>query len=160
MGSQIKELQEKYWAGKTTVEEERILKEYFGKKESTETESLYFNHLKRASEQKPDRAFWHPGRKIGWPRWLMAAAITVGILAGAYLVQIYQKQNAFLVEDPQQALEITRQALMTISSGMNKGTVYVDNLQKFDEATIFASRKTQTLLNNKILFGQLSESNF
>jgi hypothetical protein len=79
----------------------------------------------------------------------MAAAITIGLLAGAYLFQTYQHRNEFLVDDPQKALEITRQALITISSGMNKGTAYVDNLQKFDEAKTIVECKTQPAFNSE-----------
>lgn len=135
MESRIKEIQEKYWAGESTVEEEKNLKDYFSKNNSTESEASYFKHLNKASAQKPPVEFKHPGRKFLLPKWMMAAAIAVGILGGTYLIQISQKQNEFLVDDPQKAFEITRQALMSISSAMNKGTAYVDNLQKFDDAT-------------------------
>ncbi|MCF8370822.1 MAG: hypothetical protein K9H64_04315 [Bacteroidales bacterium] len=140
MESRIKEIQEKYWAGETTIEEEKILKNYFSKNNSTDSEAGYFKHLKKASVLKPPVEFKHPGRKFLLPKWMMAAAIFVGIMGGAYLFQQSQKQNEFLVDDPQKAFEITRQALMSISSGMNKGTAYVDNLQKFEEATQLISK--------------------
>lgn len=160
MESQINELQEKYWAGETSVEEEKFLKDYFSKEKATDAVAVYFNHLKKASQQKPPKKFKLPGRKFTLPKGLMAAAIAIGLLAGVYLIRVSQVKNEFLVEDPQKAMEITRQALMSISSGMNKGTAYVDNLQKFDEATEIATENTKAAFNNVFLtrlpIGQVS----
>ena len=148
MESRIREIQEKYWAGETSVEEEKELKEYFRSQMDISPEANYFRHLKNAGEQKPDVAFVHPRRKIRMPRWLMSAAITVGLLAGAYLMKVYQDRNEFLVEDPQKALEITRQALMKVSAGMNKGTAYVDNIKKIDQAKQMVKYQTQPVFES------------
>ncbi|MEA3445939.1 MAG: hypothetical protein U9R19_14565 [Bacteroidota bacterium] len=134
MESRIKELQEKYWAGETNVEEEKILKDYFRNEESATPEANYFDYLNQTGEQKLPVEFKIPGRKISLPKWFLAAAITIGIVIGVSFIRNMQVQNEFLVEDPQKAMEITRQALMTISSGMNKGVAYADNLEKFYKA--------------------------
>ena len=148
MESRIKDLQEKYWLGETSINEEQILKNHFQNKKPEGMESNYFTHLQKASTQRAPVEFTHPGKKIKMPNWIMAAAISAGLLAGAYFVKIYEDKNEFLVENPQEAMEITRQALMTISSGMNKGTAYVDNFKKIDDAKQKVKYKTEPAFNS------------
>ncbi len=148
MESQIRELQEKYWAGETSVEEEKALKEYFFNQKGLSAEAGYFKQLKRVAEQKPTVGFTHPGRWMRLPQWLMSAAVITGLLAGVYLINVYQNRNEFLVEDPQKAMEITRQALMKVSTGMNKGTAYVDNIKKIDQAAEMVKYKTEPVFGS------------
>lgn len=140
MESQINELQEKYWAGETSLEEEKILKAYFENQNNNGLESEYFAFLKKKKNLKTQLKFEYPQKKILFSKWWMAAAITVGILFGAYLLQISENQNEFIVSDPQKAYEITREALFTISKNMNKGTAYAGNLEKFVEAQEIISK--------------------
>ncbi len=134
MESQIRKIQQKYWDGESTVQEEKLLKEHFSKTNDSDLEAKYFEHLNQKSEIKYKQKFKHPGKTRFLPRWIMAAAIMIGILGSAYLFNINNKQNEFLVEDPQEAYEITQKALLTISAGLNKATILADNLGKFDTA--------------------------
>ncbi|MBT3209945.1 MAG: hypothetical protein HN704_13695 [Bacteroidetes bacterium] len=141
MESQINELKEKYWAGLSSVAEEKILKDYFSKEKSQANEAMYFEYLQQKATQKSPYVFKQPGKRVSFPKWLMAAAISIGIISGVFLLQISKTQDKFAIEDPQQAYKITRQALLTISTKMNKAEVIADNLEKFSEAQKLISEK-------------------
>jgi hypothetical protein len=134
MALQIKELQEKYWDGSTTVEEEKLLKEYFRSLDSSDPEAIYFRQLLKIGQQQSSETFEIPGAGRIYKNWFAIAAVLSGILFGTWLIRDMQKSTEFLVEDPQEALEITRNALLTISNGMNKGSSYAGNIVKFEQA--------------------------
>jgi len=136
MESRNKELKEKYWSANTSVEEEKILKNQNNNEDLSDIEAKYFNYLKKESEVNPDIKFSYPAKRVKFPfRWA-AASIAVLIAISGYLFQYSYDQNEFEVNDPELAYAITKNALFTISSGMNKGEVYTDKLVKFDDAKL------------------------
>jgi hypothetical protein len=131
----IATLLEKYWQAETTVEEEKILAEYFrGPDVPPEWESHreIFSFFSQEAQVKPgayleEKIMQHirPRRHMAW--WA-AAAVIIGLLALIPLLQPEKPrvgQRSFAVadtyDDPQQALAAVQKALFTVSKKMNKG---------------------------------------
>ena len=134
MESQIRNIKEKYWKGESTIEEERILKDFFDAEETSDIESSYFEHLRQKSLIKPKVKFHIPPHRLKLPVWLSIAATVAMLFGSVYIFQTKSKKNEFVVIDPKEAYEITQNALKTISSGMNKGVSYADNITLFNKA--------------------------
>ena len=133
MESRIKELQEKYWAGESSLAEEAELKAYFKKNPSLSSEGRYWNALRTKQNTSPTRSFKHPG--ASWrSKWSVAAAITAGLIAAVLVIQDARSQREFVVEDPQEAYEITRKALLMVSSGLNESKTYSKEIGNINKA--------------------------
>ena len=135
MESQIEELLDKYWAGETSIEEERLLKEHFRKNPSLTNEGTYFRALSGKQETSAGKRFAHPAKSRRKAQWSAAAVIVIGIMAAVLVFQDARKQQQeFVVEDPQEAYEVTRKALLMVSSGLNEGKAYSEELKKINKA--------------------------
>lgn len=135
MESQIEKLMEKYWAGETSVEEERLLKEHFRKNPSLTNEGTYFRALSKKQQLASGKRFAHPAKSRRKAQWSAAAVIVIGIMAALMVFQDAKtQQREFVVEDPQEAYEITRKALLMVSSGLNEGKTYSGELKKINKA--------------------------
>lgn len=69
----------------------------------------------------------------------MAAVITAGLLTAVVVLQDARQQRQFVVEDPKEAYEITRKALLMVSSGLNEGKNYskeISNINRAEEIII------------------------
>ena len=135
MESQIKKLLEKYWAGKTSVSEEREIKEYFKNNPSLANEGPYFAGLGKQKETKAANSFQHPGRKLDRSNWYsaIAAAVMLGIVVSSFFITQNQQPKQFVIDDPKEAYEVTRQALMMVSAGLNEGKTYTLTIEKFNK---------------------------
>lgn len=134
MDLQIEKLLEKYWAGETTVDEEKQIRRYFEKHPEESSLRSYFAGTQKKREIKPQKGFTHPGRRIN-RFWLSAAAaVLILLLSIPFVIQQQQPKNQFAVDDPAKAFEITKASLMMVSEGLNKGKNYSVELGKFDEA--------------------------
>jgi hypothetical protein len=134
MDLRIEKLQEKYWAGETTLAEEKELKAYFRENPSLAATGSYHRFLNERKDQHPEYPFTHPGRKTR-NYWLsIAAAILVMLTVGVFMLQNKDTSQKFAVEDPEQAMEVTRASLMIVSEGLNKGKTYSKDLKKINKA--------------------------
>jgi len=128
-------LLEKYWQAETTVEEEKILAEYFhgpGVPPEWASYREIFSFFEKEAQVKPgpgveERIMRHirPQRNMAW--WAAAAVIML-VWALVPLLQpekkpVAQKQVVAedTYDDPQQALAAVQKALFTVSEKMNKG---------------------------------------
>lgn len=135
MESRIKDLLEKYWAGESTLQEEAELKAYYREHPSLTSEGKYFRELRHM--QSPAQVkFSHPAKAGRKARWSVAAAVTVGVLAAMLIIEDARQQRQFVVEDPQEAYEITRKALLMVSSGLNEGKSYSKELVNINKAQV------------------------
>lgn len=134
MESRIEELMEKYWAGDTSIEEEQQLKAHFRQHPSLAPEGQYFRALAGKQQLAVGKKFSHPGHVRKKAQWSAAAAVVVGIMAAVLVFQDARKQREFAVEDPQEAYEITRRALLMVSSGLNEGKTYSKELKGINKA--------------------------
>lgn len=134
MESRIEELKQKYWDGNTTLQEEAELKAYFAQNKTLGTESRYFDALSKAGRMEAPVAFKHPGRKPKRVWMAVAASVMIASATVALLVKQPKQEDPFLVEDPEEAFEITRNAMMMMSVGLNQGSVATEELNKINKA--------------------------
>ena len=134
MESRIKGLLEKYWQGETSIEEERLIKEYFKNNPNHSGEGQYFGKIKSEKHVFPHKAFEHPGRKIRRVWLSVAAAVIILLISIPFVFNNQTQQDQFEVDNPAEALEITRASLQMVSNGLNKGKTYSNELVKFNEA--------------------------
>lgn len=134
MESRIKGLLEKYWQGETSVEEERLIKEYFKNNPDQSYEGIYFKKIKSDKRIFPQKTFQHPGRKFRLVWLSVAAAVIILLISIPFVFNNQTQQDHFAVDNPAEALEITRASLQMVSNGLNKGKTYSNELVKFNEA--------------------------
>ena len=76
--------------------------------------------------------------------WISAAAtITVGLMT-AFLIINSANKDPFAVEDPEEAYEATRSALMMIGAGLNEGQTHALELTKFNKAKEELQKEAQS----------------
>ncbi len=130
MGSQIDELLEKYWNGQTDLEEEKVIKSHFKSNPGLNNESHYFRYL--ANEKSV--TFDAPKGINKKRKWIsIAATVTIGVLTAALVFNDANK-DPFAIDDPEKALQATREALMMISSELNQGQNHTLQLTKINKA--------------------------
>lgn len=133
MDSQIEQLLEKYWNGETTLGDERKLKAYF-EQHPEAPEAQYFRKIADDRMKSPEKVFTHPGRKIRRAWLSVAAALLIGLISLPFFLQQRPKADPYAVNNPEEALKITRASLMMISQKLNKGKTYTYELTKLDDA--------------------------
>jgi len=134
MDLQIEELLAKYWKGETSIAEEELITKYFEQNPDLSMEGEYFRKIALDKSKMPVRGFKHPGRKRKLAWLSVAAAVTIGLLSLPIVLQQETTQDPFAVDDPKEALEITRASLMMVSKSLNRGKTYSNELNKFNEA--------------------------
>lgn len=134
MESRIEALREKYWKGETTLDEEQELKTYFKENPALSNEGKYFYALGKKQQVNPPATFRHPGKSARRAKWSVAAAVIIGLMAAVLVIQDAKNQREFVVDDPQEAYEITRKALLMVSSGLNEGKTYSKELTNINKA--------------------------
>ncbi|MCP4459181.1 MAG: hypothetical protein GY816_14340 [Cytophagales bacterium] len=125
---------EKYWAGNTSLQEEEEIKLYFKENPSLTPTGLFFRSLKKSAELESKKPFAHPKKRLNRTRLSVAATIVIGIVVGGIALQDANRQNNFEIEDPQEAYEVARLALMKMSSSLNEGSAYSGELKKLNKA--------------------------
>ncbi len=65
-----------------------------------------------------------PKKRIRGLWYTIAASLVIGLLVVGGLSQRQPAQSIYNLNDPQAALEVTRQALLMVSSGLNEGKTY------------------------------------
>lgn len=134
MDLRIEKLKNKYWAGETSLAEEKELKAYFKKNPSLSKEGDYHLALHKQQNQKAAYSFSHPGKRK-YQSWLSAAAaILILLTVGLFMFQADDNQDQYAVDDPKEAYEITRASLLKVSEGLNKGKTYSKELIKINKA--------------------------
>jgi len=134
MESQIKKQTEKYWEGNTSAEEERILKKDFQNHSSKSVESMFFAELKKRKAVGSSKNFTNPQTKTTI-LWQISAAAAMIIVLVALAIGFYsetENTNTYTINDPQEAYDISRQALMLVSSNLNKGKTYTKKIDKIN----------------------------
>jgi hypothetical protein len=121
MDSRTKLLLEKYWRAETSTAEERLLKEQLGTVQEASAEANYFKAIDRRKQQVSEISFQHPGKRIYYWYVTIAASLVIGLLVATGLWQRQQSSSEYTVHDPEMALELTRNALLMVSSGLNEG---------------------------------------
>jgi hypothetical protein len=132
----IRALLDKYWEGETSLEEEQNLRSYFSSSQVAD-EFLPFSplfnyyqeaqHVKMSGEIKSPDLPQVPGKTISL-RWLINVAASIAIFIVMFFVNKHSKSPAIdqyayedTFQDPQQAYDEVKRALLFVSSKMNKG---------------------------------------
>jgi hypothetical protein len=150
----VKGLLEKYWSCETSLEEEKILRDYFRgevPENMTETAELfrYFEQQQKvtlsgkdfdAQVKKKIREHRPEGKSV--KMYFNYARIAAGVLvmmAAGYFVRLevrkaYPPEVEDTFSDPRVALEETKKALMMISNSFNKAHQEAAKIEMFNEA--------------------------
>jgi outer membrane protein assembly factor BamE (lipoprotein component of BamABCDE complex) len=133
MESRIEELKQKYWEGNTSLDEEAELKSYYAHHKTMGAEARYFDTLSKAKDVHSSVPFPHPEKRHKMAWMAMAASVLIGALALAVFMQPKVEEDPFMIDDPKLAYEITRNAMMMMSSGLNQGAVATTELSKINK---------------------------
>lgn len=155
----INELLEKYWEGETTIKEENVLKSYFKSGQVAEnhqpfTEMFAFFDLQsqitysesEGREKQLDGKTDTKVIQLQIRRWLSIVAAALVLVIGAVFVVNNLKQethtqqfaNINEIEDPEEALRVTKEALALVSKKFRKSQESVrQNMGALEKASIF-----------------------
>ncbi len=152
----LEELVKKYWDCETSLEEEQQLREYFRESDipemwrETATLFRYFDEQKSKTvepqfdETVVNRIKEMPrkreGRVVKWVTASLRIAAGVAVLlAAVYFVRQELREDQAIAaedtfEDPQQAFEETKKALLMISKGFGRAEQQAKKINMFNEA--------------------------
>lgn len=156
----IAALLEKFWAGETSLEEEKELRLYFlqddvpqeWKKEAAYFRFLDMQLMAQSPSDEEILASIESNEKEVYPRnnqifltignlGKVAAVVVIVALATFFLKQDYEEKREKIdplvegtIEDPQKAFEETKKALMLVSQQLNKGKKHAQKLGAFEDA--------------------------
>lgn len=131
----VAKLLNKYWEGQTSVEEERELRQYFElHPEHADASTAYFLMLSEESQIEAPSIPELPSHEAKTrPMWIkvmsIAASVLLIVFAGIAISKYSgvntspQSANTYVVEDPDEAYEQARQALLLVSRKMNQTQV-------------------------------------
>lgn len=135
MNFDIKYLIDRYLEGKTSLEEERRLREYFSSEEvdaAWKQYAILFSSFQEFQKEKfPKSKFikLSPKRNFNWK--IGIAATFLPLIFGVLYYRNYQKEQA----EAQIAFEQVKTALQMVSVNYNKGVDKIKYLEKFDHTT-------------------------
>jgi hypothetical protein len=140
---QAKELLDKYWAAETSLAEEAILKEHFRQGSlKGDPEEILFDFFAQEKERKSVRPIEiqkQPAKVISLMRRSMIGVAAAVALFAAITLMMPQSSNHKVVDDPEQALEVTLTALGFLNGSIDRsGMAVKDGLSQFDKTKIFS----------------------
>ena len=145
----IETLLEKYFEAKTSIEEERFLKEYFSKSDIPPHLEVYkgmFNYFTSSALDTSKRNIQVTNRSA-YVKWLSIAAMLIFFVS---LFGLYRK-NQVEKEQARLAYVETQKALQLISHSLNKGTEAMAHLENFNKGTeAMAQLETYNRTQNRI----------
>lgn len=169
--SEIKKLEDKFWQGKTSLEEEKLLKSLAQDGNGNFSQELKTYLLNTTEEKKPslDKDFdsFILGKVEGkakvrpmftrydFARIAAAIAVIVSLAYFSYTTLIerdIERQTLAkdTFDDPEKAFEETRKALMFAAGMMNKGLEPATELSKFHETELAIQSADDILENDTI----------
>ncbi len=126
MKGNIDRLLEKYWAGETSLAEERELKSLLSEADGFEEEKLFFGDLEVVSHLETDKIKLPLKRYFGLLQLLKIAAILLFFLIATTAVFRYQDNQA-----EKEAYLAVMQAFEMINGNMQKGTSQMEAMDDF-----------------------------
>ncbi|MFL1897352.1 hypothetical protein ACJRPK_16730 [Aquimarina sp. 2-A2] len=144
----IKELLTVYFEGESTVDDERILRKYFsGNDVAAELEQYkrlfaYFEYAQKDTPVVKDNLETNTKVEPLRLRYAgLAIAASIALLAGIFIFnpETTNQNDLGTYEDPQIALQKTKEVLQLVSKYMNEGTddlVYLNEIEKTKEKFI------------------------
>lgn len=132
MESRIEELLSKYWSGDTTLTEEAEIKQYLNDNPQLGGVHKYFQQVRAMQAIKPKTSY--PYKETRIKQWYLAVAASVSIVATALFFIETQPSETYIVEDTQEAYEVTKKAFLMISDGINRGNQYTTEIKRLNTA--------------------------
>lgn len=135
----IEELLEKYLDARTSAAEEAQLRAYFASEEVAshlmeyQTMFGYFNQA-RHTQYEGQTIVLNNGQSRRQVFAWVGIAVSILLLAGIFLNQPSQAGEFGTYEDPEVALEKTKEALNFLSKNLNAGNKELGHLQEFNHA--------------------------
>jgi len=134
MESQINKLREKYWRGETSVEEERKLKVLLNKQNEESPEKMFFKELETRKQEQGKIEFSYPKNRNAFIWKISSIAATIIILIAFTIgYNNYEKPDPYEIKNPQQAYEVSLEALRLVSSELNRAKTYSSRIEKINE---------------------------
>lgn len=137
--SKIEQLLDKYFEGKTTLQEENDLKKYFSQAfvpTHLEQYKAMFTYFSQSKEEKMETEIKLPkeNKKIIWYKYVGIAAILV---VSFTIIQLYPTKNEIKLtqaeqKEAQRAFNETKKAFQLISKNLNKGNNAIAYLDEFE----------------------------
>lgn len=159
VSTDVDELLAKYWDGETTVKEEAILKAYFKSSQVAEQHQaytemfLFFDQQSQVRYEQKDTVKLDvkpvSGSKVmtlGIKKWIYAVAAVSTLVLGAVFVMKNMNPestntkyaNIHEIEDPEEALRVTKEALALVSKKFRKSQESIkENMGALEKASIF-----------------------
>ncbi len=157
----------KYWDGETSLQEEKILKDYFNSGKTDPRLSAYapmFQYIQKEQQVSLDNDDFSSEITNKTTRdnvkplkrnqiWMRMAAAILFLVVGAWIYCSLQTDNlnntgskyavkVYEVEDPEEAKIIVKEALMMVSGKMNQGAKKAsDGINNFNKIKNIISRK-------------------
>ncbi len=137
----IQTLVEKYWQGQTSLSEEQELRAYYENQEGMgSAESAYFNFLKEEQSKSYTKTVQMPQtKKSPWTRRLASIAAALLIMTASWwsISQLSKPTNT-KIEDPELALQITREAFALINGKIDQGgQTIIEQLPQLEKSFVF-----------------------
>jgi len=134
MESQIEKIRQKYWDGSTTLEEERLLKKSMLNEPTGTIEDRFFAELEKRKAVQGKKDFAIPKRKktLIWQISSVAATIII-LIALSIGFNNTNNNNQYVINNPEEAYDISREALLLVSSKLNKGKIYTGKIDKIND---------------------------
>ena len=149
---QIKILLDKYNNAETSLDEEKILRDYFSQRsdipagfEAYRAHFQYFESARRTIRQNPELEksledlidLESSGKKVALDnrtifRWIAAAAMVIIIGATVLIVNRNQKPDLGTFSDPELAYQEARKTMLYISQTLSYGTKELSNISKIN----------------------------
>ena len=171
---EIGQLLEKYWNCETSLEEEKVLRDYFNSsevpdqlKDAADLFRFFEGERKRSLEENFDHDIMRSVKKterttkvVSMVRWVQVARIAAGVfvvvVAGYFvrneIIKSQEQQQAQVedtFDDPKDALEETKKALMLISKSFGKAKEGAGKINLFNEAEDKIGGKNKTKEESK-----------
>ncbi|PHS65625.1 MAG: hypothetical protein COB12_06920 [Flavobacterium sp.] len=138
--AKIESVLDRYFEGKTTLAEEKILREYFSENQVAPHLEVYKNlfiGLKNSQAEVSEREVILPEvTNTSNKRWWLSLAASVVIVLGVVGLQFSGNNNQLTFEEEQALAEFnkTKETLLLLSKSFNKGTGELAVLGEFTEA--------------------------
>lgn len=137
----INNLIEKYWQGEATLNEELQLRQYYREGHlHDEATCDIMQYFEQERDLKFSKTLSLPGQRRTrtiWLKRLITIAASFLLLMMIYQHQSTRSQNQYVVEDPQEALEVTKDALAILNGIILNGeSKVIDNLKNFEKTRI------------------------
>ncbi len=141
--TKIDELKKRYWEGNTSLREEESLRQYY--RDNNPTDDPLGALLDYYEQQKSityDKEILPPKKstRIFNLRVLMSIAATILLIMTAYWGLNFQKQSPhkIVIEDPQVALELTKQTLALLNGKIDQSSKTIKHgISHLDKTLIF-----------------------